>query len=105
MRTWICLFLLATIPAVGCKTFCTHADRSAPLSAAEAATVVDGVRAFASNVAGDVTRRGPTAWRTHFADSPAFFMAAAGAMVYPNSASATDGIKDLEKTIDRKSVV
>jgi hypothetical protein len=67
------------------------------LTAARAAAVEDGVRAFARTVAHDVTEEGPAAWRRHFADSPSFFMAANGQLVFPDSAAATAGIQDLTR--------
>jgi hypothetical protein len=47
----------------------------------------------------DVTQDGPTAWRRHFADSPSFFMAVNGRLVFPNSAAATAGIQNVARTI------
>jgi hypothetical protein len=52
-------------------------------------------------VAHDITQDGPAAWRRHFADSPAFFMAADGQLAFPNSAAATAGIEALTHTIKR----
>jgi hypothetical protein len=57
------------------------------------------VRAFAASVAADVTAQGPVAWRKHFSDSPAFFMASEGRLVFPNSASAAVGIQGFAQTI------
>jgi hypothetical protein len=57
------------------------------------------VRAFAATVADDVTRRGPLAWRDHFADMPSFFMAAEGHLVFANSEAATRGIEELPRSI------
>lgn len=50
-------------------------------------------------MARDVTQEGPAAWRKHFADSPSFFMAAEGCLVFPNSQAATLAIQDLTRTI------
>ena len=60
----------------------------------------EDVKAYTSAVAHDVTQPGPAAWRRHFADSPSFFMASVGHLVFPNSASATKGIQDFARTID-----
>ncbi len=57
------------------------------------------MRRFAQAVAEDVTREGPVAWRQHFADSPAFFMAAEGRLALPNSETATRVIQDLARVI------
>ena len=63
------------------------------------ANVESSVRAFAATVAHDVTQNGPIAWRKHFADTPAFFMAVDGHMAFPNSGAATTAIQDLTRTI------
>lgn len=59
----------------------------------------EGAKAFVQNVARDVSSDGPAAWRKHFADSPAFFMAVNGRMAFPNSAAATTGIEGVSKEI------
>jgi hypothetical protein len=99
MRTWQCALLLATVTSVGWGTHNTVSSGSQPLTPALATAVEDGVRAFTRVVAHDVTQDGPAAWRRHFADSPSFFMAAEGQLVFPNSAAATAGIQDLARTI------
>jgi hypothetical protein len=78
---------------------CTGARNSSALTADQSAAVTKDVRAFAATVAGDVTRRGPTAWRDHFADTPAFFMASDGHLVFENSDAATRGIQQLPSSI------
>jgi hypothetical protein len=74
---------------------------SAPpsLSAAESASIENGVRAFAQTMARDVTAEGPAAWGKHFAEGSAFFMAANGRLVFPDRASAKAGIQDLTRTL------
>jgi hypothetical protein len=57
------------------------------------------VKAFALAVARDVTQEGPAAWRRHFADTPSFFMASEGRLVFPDSATATVAIQDFARTI------
>jgi hypothetical protein len=99
MYAWPWVFLLAAAICAGCGSRHIVSGRSQSLTVARAAAVEDGVRAFARTVAHDVTGEGPSAWRRHFADSPSFFMAANGQMVFPNSASATTGIQDLARTI------
>lgn len=92
MHAWKWPVLLASVALVGC--------RDAPsLTPAQAAAVEHDVRAFAQTVAQDVTRDGPAAWRRHFADTPSFFMAVNGSLVFPNSASATAGIQDVARLI------
>jgi hypothetical protein len=74
---------------------------STQLTPARAAAIDSGVRAFMMAVAHDITQDGPAAWRKHFADSPAFFMAADGQLAFSNSAAATAGIQSLTRTIKR----
>jgi hypothetical protein len=92
------MLLLATLICVGCGPTRAPCSES-PSSAAAAATVEDSARAFAVVVAHDVTNEGPTAWQRHFADSPSFFMAVDGSLVFPNRASATAAIQGLAHTI------
>lgn len=67
-------------------------------TAARTAATVDEVRAFASTVARNVTRRGPAAWRDYFVDSSEFFMASDGHLVFHGDA-AVRGIEELSRTI------
>ena len=99
MHIWPRTLLLATVAAAGCGSHHAASSESQPMTAARAAAVDDGVRAFARAVAHDITQEGPSAWRKHFADSPEFFMASGGRLVFPNSASATAAIQDLPRTI------
>ena len=62
------------------------------LSAADSAAVREGVRSFVESVARDVTREGPRAWSRYFDDSPAFFMAVNGQVVFSSGMAAKDGI-------------
>ena len=69
-----------------------------PLSPAEAQAVQASVQGLMRDVAHDVTQDGPTAWRKHFADTPAFFMVVNGQMDFADSQSATEGIKKVAQT-------
>jgi hypothetical protein len=62
------------------------------LSAADSAAVRQSVRSFVQSVAHDVTRQGPLAWSRYFDDSPAFFMAVNGQVVFSSGTAARDGI-------------
>jgi hypothetical protein len=57
------------------------------------------VRAFTQHVAEEVTHRGPAAWRDQFAESPDFFMASEGHLVFESSAALDRGLVDLTKSI------
>ena len=91
------LLTAALFPACGFHRGATT-ERQSP-APAFAADVDGSVRAFARTVAHDVTQEGPAAWRRHFVDDPTFFMAAEGRLVFPSSASATTGIRDLTRVI------
>ncbi|MGB7622205.1 MAG: hypothetical protein WBN92_07620, partial [Terriglobia bacterium] len=99
MRAWPSALLLATLASAGCGTHPMVSGDPQSLTPARAAAVEDGVRVFMRAVAHDVTQVGPAAWRRHFADSPSFFMASEGRLVFPNSAAATAAIQDLTHTI------
>jgi hypothetical protein len=73
--------------------------QSHSLTPERAATVERGVRAFMQTVSHDVTQDGPAAWRKHFADIPAFFMAVNGQLIFANSAAVTAAIPDLTRAI------
>jgi hypothetical protein len=84
------------------STACSGARTSPPsasLSADQSAATTNSVRAFAATAADDVTQRGPAAWRDHFADTPAFFMASEGRLVFKDSDAATRGIQELSGSI------
>ena len=74
-----CALLLLTLTSASCSR-----HESAP----DPAAVENDVRAFAHAVAHDVTEEGPLAWRKHFANSPAFFMAVDGKIAFPSGAAA-----------------
>jgi hypothetical protein len=79
MRIRYCLVPLVMLLASGCNS---------PFSSSRAAAVEKDVRVFAGAVARDVTHDGPAAWNQYFADTPAFFMAVNGQLVFPDHASA-----------------
>lgn len=95
MISWHGMLVLAAVTSLGCDT----RDGAPDLTPAHPAAVTDSVRSFAQAVVNDVTREGPIAWRRHFAESPAFFMASEGHLVLPNSDSATRFIQDLARVI------
>ena len=90
----LALFLLA-----GCRHHHSFSGEREALTAGRAEAVTAEVRGFMQGVAADVTRDGPTAWRREFADTPAFFMADEGHLIFADSASATAGIQKLPAMI------
>jgi len=85
----------------GCGSRTNQANTPPPLTPERAAAIQQDVRAYADTIAHDVTTEGPAAWRRHFVDSPAFFMASEGRLVFPDSASATPAIEELTRTVQQ----
>ena len=95
VRKWILLIpAIASLASQGCHY---SADNSRSLTPARRAAVEDGVRRFTGTVAQDVTQEGPMAWRKHFADSPDFFMAVNGKLVFPNGQVAAQAIPEIAR--------
>jgi hypothetical protein len=100
MRALIAALIAAALASSGCERGHGSAGAAPPsLSPATRAAVTDAVRQFAQDVAHDVTREGPAAWRRYFSPSPSFFMASDGQLVFSSAASAARGIDDLTRTI------
>ncbi len=98
MRLVFCISLIILVTSSGCGTPREPVNGS-QLTAAQKHRIEDSVKHFVLDVAHDVSQEGPTAWRRHFADSPAFFMAVNGHLVFPNSQSATEGIQNFAHTV------
>jgi hypothetical protein len=93
---WLPLLGIFVCVAIGCEKPSSTSQRLTP---ERAAAVENDVRSYVAQVAHDVGREGPAAWRQHFSDSPAFFMASEGRLQFPDSASATAAIQELARTI------
>jgi hypothetical protein len=79
---------------------CAREDGPAPpLSPAQRAAEGAAAARFLTEMAADVTREGPAAWARHFVPSQEFFMAADGALVFPDGDSAARGVASLAKTL------
>lgn len=68
-------------------------------SAAQKAAVEREVRQFAAAVSRDVTQKGPAVWDKYLEDSPAFFMASEGKLVFPDRQAARTGIDKFSQAI------
>ena len=99
MRNRLCFLFVAVLLLCQAGGQAGAAADAQPITAAEAAKVDGAVRGFMATIARDVTHDGPSAWRKHFADSPAFFMVNDGQMAFPDSAAAMKGIHDFAATI------
>lgn len=85
---------------VACAGSCTSRGRSLP--AKEMASVQDSVRLMAEAIAKDISREGPVAWLRYFENTPGFFMASDGELVFPNYDSAKNFINTtLVKSISK----
>jgi hypothetical protein len=105
MRMCLGAFSLVALTLTGCSCHSDSTREPRSLTAINSSQVENGVRAFMRDVARDVTQEGPTAWRKHFSDSPAFFMASEGQMAFPNSEAATKGIHDFALGIKQMELV
>lgn len=94
MQTWRWAGVAVALMTASCVS-----RESQSLTAAQFASVSKSARAFAQQVANDITTQGPSAWRQYFAESPAFFMASEGRLMFSDSASASSGIQELSRTI------
>jgi hypothetical protein len=94
--------LVALIALVGLSACAPQA--AAPSVAASAAArhaQEDSVRAFMAQVAQAVSTEGPAAWGRQFADSPEFFMASDGALVFSDGEAAARGIEGLTQALPK----
>jgi hypothetical protein len=101
MRTCPLILVFATVISIGYGRLNAASSGSQSLTPATAAAVEKDVRVFTETVARDITQEGPAAWRKYLSESPSFFLASEGRMVFPNGAAATAGIQDLVRTIKR----
>lgn len=92
---------ISLLPLVIFAGACSRPQPSGTLTPDRSAAVTKDVRAFLAAMADDITKRGPAAWRTHFADTSNFYMAAEGQMIFADSPAATKGIKDLTGVLSR----
>jgi hypothetical protein len=93
MRIWQWVVAALAMLSVACGSGASR------VTATRAAEIDKEVRAFAQTMAHDVSHEGPAAWGRHFSESPAFFMASEGHLVFANRASATAAIGDLVRSI------
>jgi hypothetical protein len=71
----------------------------AELTPSWALAIEDSARDFARTIATGISQQGPAGWRRFFAEKPAFFMVANGALVFPSSDSASRGVEQLTHVI------
>ncbi|HYM62375.1 MAG TPA: hypothetical protein VEZ11_15940 [Thermoanaerobaculia bacterium] len=101
MRIAHCSLLVFALISPACTSSHSPADCAPALDPAAAARVTSSVRDFMTRVAAGVTANGPSAWRTFFVDTPEFFMAAEGRLVFGSPEAAHSGIEALTHQIKR----
>lgn len=101
MRKLLHAILVTTVFLAGCDLHFRKPQDSQSQNPAGTSAVEAAVKTFAQTVAHDVTQDGPSAWRKHFEDSSAFFMAVNGQMAFVDSAAATAGIQAFAPTIKK----
>jgi hypothetical protein len=74
-------------------TSCNNTTKS--LTQKQYAGVKDSVQQMVELIARDVSQDGPIAWLRYFENTPGFFMANNGLLVFPNNDSATVFIKNI----------
>lgn len=100
VRCWALVASGSTLLALaGCGLGLHVPTGFASSTAARKAGVEQEVREFAAAVSRDITQQGPAAWEKHFEDSPAFFMASEGKLVFPNRQAARQAIGELTHAI------
>lgn len=93
------VLLLAIFVFAGCGGQRSNSGELEAVPLERAVQITGEVHSFMQSVAQDVTKDGPTAWRREFTDSPAFFMASEGRLIFGDSAAASAGIQNLPEMI------
>lgn len=93
------VLLLACFAFTACGVQRSSSDEPEAVPLERAVQITGEVHNFMQSVAQDITKDGPTAWRREFADTPAFFMAAEGRLIFADSAAASAGIQQLPAMI------
>jgi hypothetical protein len=70
-------------------------NKTESLTEKQFAEVTDSVQKMMDLIAKDISAEGPVAWLKHFENTPDFFMASEGQMVFPTNDSATAFIKNI----------
>ena len=88
------------LPLVTLVFSCNHQQQQ--LTSEQISNVKTSVTNLTANIAADISTKGPVAWLNYFENSPDFFMASEGQIVFHNYASAQSFIKDtLVKSISK----
>jgi hypothetical protein len=91
--------LASTLSLVLALGACNTPSAPTPLTPDQIRATESSVRAFTADVARNITAQGPLGWHQYFSDSPNFFMAVDGHLVFPDAQSASKGIDSLPSMI------
>jgi hypothetical protein len=69
-------------------------NSSGSLTSEQSSVIKDSVEQMVESIARDISHEGPLAWLRYFENSPDFFMAADGQLVFPDNHSATSFLKN-----------
>lgn len=96
LKYWLLLLPFITVLSFSC-------NYSKPqLTPSQIADVKKGVSQFSSNLAGDLSARGPIAWEDYIDTSANFFMADVGQLIFKSGPTAKVFIRDtLSKSISK----
>lgn len=94
MRTALTLIKLFTLAGlmfliVSCNN-CTDS-----LTSAQSSVIKDSVNRMVQTIAKSISDEGPLAWLRYLENSPDFFMAADGQLVFPDNNAATNFLKNI----------
>ena len=94
-------YLLLLIPVISVGMFsCSYSKQQ--LTPGEIGYVQTAVTQFTSNMVRDLSAKGPIAWNDYIDDSPNFFMADVGQLVFKDGTKAKGFIRDtLSKSISK----
>jgi len=88
-----CLCLLFIGFIFCCTISCNN--KTSSFAAKEQAIVKDSVQQLVNSIEKNISQRGPVAWLNYFEDSPDFFMASDGLLVFPNIDTARNFINNV----------
>lgn len=95
---WVILSVAINV-AISCKQSPAH------LGIPDSAHVKEDVSKMAANMAQDISKKGPAAWLDYFENTPGFFMASQGQLVFTDYQSAQSFILNtLDKEISKISL-
>jgi hypothetical protein len=94
------LVLMLFVASCGAST----PTQSSSLSPDQIRSTESAVRSFTTDVARTITSQGPLGWHQFFSDSPAFFMAVDGRLVFPDAQAASKAIDTLPSMIAKISL-